>query len=46
MDFIPQYIRGKNRPDTIRYDCPQLGADPEADLWVYCLSGAGYADRP
>ena len=24
MDFIPQYIRGKNRPDTIRYDCPQL----------------------
>ena len=22
--FIPQYIRGKNRPDTIRYDCPQL----------------------
>ena len=24
MDFIPQYIRGKNRPDTISYDCPQL----------------------
>ena len=24
MDFIPQYIRGKNRPETIRYDCPQL----------------------
>ena len=24
MDFIPQYIRGKNRPDTIVYDCPQL----------------------
>ena len=24
MDFIPQYVRGKNRPDTIRYDCPQL----------------------
>ncbi len=24
MDFIPQYIRGKNRPDTIKYDCPQL----------------------
>ena len=24
MDFIPQYIRGKNRPDTIHYDCPQL----------------------
>ena len=23
-DFIPQYIRGKNRPDTIKYDCPQL----------------------
>ncbi|MDO5425371.1 MAG: DNA polymerase III subunit alpha [Eubacteriales bacterium] len=24
MDFIPQYIRGKNNPETIRYDCPQL----------------------
>ena len=24
MDFIPQYIRGKNRPDTISYDCSQL----------------------
>ncbi|MBQ9065081.1 MAG: DNA polymerase III subunit alpha [Blautia sp.] len=24
MDFIPQYIRGKNRPDTIHYDCPEL----------------------
>ena len=24
MDFIPQYICGKNHPDTIQYDCPQL----------------------
>ena len=24
MDFIPQHIRGKNHPDTIQYDCPQL----------------------
>ena len=24
MDFIPQYIRGKNDPASIRYDCPQL----------------------
>ncbi|MCR5407021.1 MAG: DNA polymerase III subunit alpha, partial [Lachnospiraceae bacterium] len=24
MDFIPQYIKGKNHPDTITYDCPQL----------------------
>ena len=24
MDFIPQYIRGKNHPDTIQYDCLQL----------------------
>ena len=22
--LIPQYIRGKNNPDTITYDCPQL----------------------
>ena len=24
MDFIPDYIRGKNHPETITYDCPQL----------------------
>ena len=24
VDFIPQYIRGKNNPETITYDCPQL----------------------
>ena len=24
MDFIPQYIRGKDHPETIFYDCPQL----------------------
>jgi len=24
MDFIPQYIRGKNHPDQITYDCPEL----------------------
>ena len=24
MDFIPQYIRGKNNPESIHYDCPQL----------------------
>ena len=24
MDFIPQYIKGKNHPEAITYDCPQL----------------------
>lgn len=24
MDFIPQYIQGKNNSDSITYDCPQL----------------------
>ena len=24
MDFIPQYIKGKNHPEQITYDCPQL----------------------
>lgn len=24
MDFIPQYIRGKDHPETITYDCPEL----------------------
>ena len=24
MDFIPQYIKGKDHPELITYDCPQL----------------------
>ena len=24
MDFIPKYIKGKNDPDSVTYDCPQL----------------------
>ncbi len=24
MDFIPKYIKGKNNPDSVTYDCPQL----------------------
>ena len=24
MDFIPKYIKGKNHPETVTYDCPQL----------------------
>ncbi len=24
MDFIPKYIKGKNYPETVTYDCPQL----------------------
>ena len=24
MDFIPSYIKGKNHPDQIEYECPQL----------------------
>jgi len=24
MDFIPKYIKGKNNPSSIKYDCPQL----------------------
>ena len=24
MDFIPRYLQGKNHPESITYDCPQL----------------------
>ena len=24
MDFIPKYLKGKNHPDEISYDCPEL----------------------
>ena len=33
MDFIPQYIKGKNAPDQITYDCPQL--EPTYGCIVY-----------
>ena len=45
MDFIPQYIKGKNHPEDITYDCPQLEADFGTYLRMYRLSGAGNADR-
>ena len=37
MDFIPQYIRGKNHPETITYDCQQLEAilEPTYGCIVY-----------
>ena len=37
MDFIPQYIKGKNQGGTITYDCPQLKAilEPTYGCIVY-----------
>ncbi len=37
MDFIPQYIKGKNNPDSVTYDCPQLEAilEPTYGCIVY-----------
>ena len=45
MDFIPQYIKGKNDASSITYDCPQLKTDSGTDIRMYRLSGTGYADR-
>ena len=45
MDFIPRYIKGKNDPDTITYECPELEPILEPDLRLYRIPGAGYADR-
>jgi len=35
MDFIPQYIRGKNNPGSITYDCPEL--EPILDATYGCI---------
>ena len=35
MDFIPQYIRGKNNLDSITYDCPEL--EPILDATYGCI---------
>lgn len=37
MDFIPQYIKGKNHPEAVQYACPQLEKilDPTYGCIVY-----------
>ncbi len=45
MDFIPQYIKGKNNPESVTYDYTAAKADSGADLRLYRLPGTGYADR-
>ncbi len=40
MDFIPQYIRGKNHPDSITYDCPELAPILEATYGCIVYQGA------
>ena len=35
MDFIPQYIKGKNDPGSIKYACPQL--EPILDQTYGCI---------
>ena len=37
MDFIPQYVKGKNHPDQIVYDCPQLKPILERPTDVSCI---------
>ncbi len=45
MDFIPQYIKGKNNPESVTYDTPLLKPILGADVRLYRLPGTGYADR-
>ncbi len=40
MDFIPQYIKGKNHPEDISYDCPQLKPILEATYGCIVYQGA------
>ena len=35
MDFIPQYIKGKNNAESITYDCPQL--EPILEATYGCI---------
>ena len=45
MDFIPSVYPGQKPSGYHPLRLPSAGANPEAYLWVYCLSGTGYADR-
>ena len=44
MEFIPQYIKGKNDPGTIRYDCPQL--EPILKTTYGCIVYQGATRSP
>ena len=43
--FYPSVYPGQKPSGYHPLRLPSAGADPEAYLWVYCLSGTGYADR-
>ena len=43
--FYPPVYPGQKPSGYHPLRLPSAGADPEAYLWVYCLSGTGYADR-
>ena len=45
MDFIPN-ISGEKTVRIPSVMTAPAGADPEANLWLYRIPGAGYADRP
>ena len=45
MDFIPQYIKGKNKCKFDHIRLPAVRTDPCADLRLYRVSGTGDADR-
>ena len=40
MDFIPQYIKGKEHPESITYDCPELKPILEATYGCIVYQGA------
>lgn len=40
MDFIPQYIKGKNNPEEIHYDCPELEPILKATYGCIVYQGA------
>ena len=44
MDFIPKYIEGKNNPENIHYDCPQL--QPILEPTYGCIVSINPMRRP
>ena len=43
--FYPSVYQGKKSSGDDYLRLPAAGIDSGTDLWLYCLSGAGYADR-
>ncbi len=43
---IDTFVENSHNPEKVHYSTPLFKTDIGRHFWLYCLSGAGYADSP